>query len=244
MKKIKFKFSLKTGIFFIAFPIALFTALIVVFTSVRSSKLKNQTDIGCNAQSSLKSGFFQTGETTAFFQNLPFQPPEQELINPPANIANKAFYDKNVLGIESSSKWIEVDLANQKTRAWEGDKLIYEFPVSTGKWARTPTGEFRIWIKVKYTKMEGGRKEIGTYYYLPNVPYVMYFYKGYGFHGTYWHNNFGRPMSHGCINLSIPDSEKLFYWADPVISPSQYSQYPNKNNPGTRVVIHGTAPWE
>jgi lipoprotein-anchoring transpeptidase ErfK/SrfK len=41
----------------------------------------------------------------------------------------------------------------------------------------------------------------------------MYFYKGYGLHGTYWHNNFGTPMSHGCVNLSIPDAEWLYYWA-------------------------------
>ena len=54
----------------------------------------------------------------------------------------------------------------------------------------------------------------GPGYYLPDVPYVMYFYDGYGLHGTYWHSNFGTPMSHGCVNLSIPDAEWLYNWAD------------------------------
>lgn len=53
----------------------------------------------------------------------------------------------------------------------------------------------------------------GPGYYLPDVPYVMYFYRGYGLHGTYWHNNFGVPMSHGCVNLRTEDAAWLFDWA-------------------------------
>jgi lipoprotein-anchoring transpeptidase ErfK/SrfK len=59
--------------------------------------------------------------------------------------------------------------------------------------------------------MSGGSG--ADYYYLPNVPHVMYFYGGYGLHGTYWHNNFGTPMSHGCVNLSQTDAEWLYNWA-------------------------------
>lgn len=54
----------------------------------------------------------------------------------------------------------------------------------------------------------------GPGYRLPHVPYVMYFYKGYALHGTYWHNNFGRPMSHGCVNLPTPIAEQLYHWAE------------------------------
>ena len=54
---------------------------------------------------------------------------------------------------------------------------------------------------------------LGYDYYLPNVPYVQYFYRDYAIHGTYWHNNFGTPMSHGCVNLTIPDSQWIFNWA-------------------------------
>jgi lipoprotein-anchoring transpeptidase ErfK/SrfK len=106
-------------------------------------------------------------------------------------------------------RWIDVDLTNQLTYAFEGDVIVNTFLVSTGTWLHpTVTGQYYIYVKYEYADMEGPG------YYLPDVPYVMYFYDGYGLHGTYWHNNFGTPMSHGCINLSIPDAEWLFNWAD------------------------------
>ena len=106
------------------------------------------------------------------------------------------------------ARWIDVDLTNQMVYAYEGDTIVNSFVVSTGTaYTPTVTGKFKIWIKLKSTDMSGPG------YYLPDVPYTMYFYKGYGLHGTYWHSNFGTPMSHGCVNLSIPDAEWLFYWA-------------------------------
>ena len=105
-------------------------------------------------------------------------------------------------------RWIEVNLSEQRVYAWEGDVLMNSFLVSTGTWAHpTVTGTFSIWNKTRIQAMSGPG------YYLPNVPFVMYFYNDYGFHGTYWHNNFGTPMSHGCVNLTIPDSEWLYNWA-------------------------------
>lgn len=149
-----------------------------------------------------------------------------------------AFIPPKVLGQTTENKWIEIDLSDQHLYAHEGDRIVYDFLVSTGKWAPTPKGEFRIWIKLRYATMHGGNKEDGTYYWLPNVPYTMYFYQGYGLHGTYWHNNFGRPMSHGCVNLSIPDAEKLFWWAGPSLNDGKSVGYPARDNPGTKVVIH------
>lgn len=149
----------------------------------------------------------------------------------------QAIEQQRVLGETTDDRWVEIDLSEQKLYAHEGDRIAYQFLVSSGKWAPTPTGEFRIWSKFKYTKMEGGRKEINTYYYLPNVPYTQFFYKGYGLHGTYWHNNFGHPMSHGCVNLATPDAEKLFYWTSPVLG-AKSSVSASKDNPGTKVVIH------
>ena len=75
--------------------------------------------------------------------------------------------------------------------------------------ANTPTvaGQFRIQTKLVSTRMRGPG------YDLPNVPYTMYFYRGYAIHGTYWHNNFGHPMSHGCVNLRTADAAWLFDWA-------------------------------
>jgi len=106
-------------------------------------------------------------------------------------------------------RWIDVDLSNQMTFAYEGNEIVQSFLVSTGTWMHpTITGQYYIYVKYEYADMAGPG------YYLPNVPYVMYFYDGYGLHGTYWHSNFGTPMSHGCINLTIPGAEWLFYWAD------------------------------
>ncbi len=93
--------------------------------------------------------------------------------------------------------------------AYEGNVPVRVIAVSTGlPRTPTPTGQFRIWAKLRYDDMSGPG------YYLPNVPYVMYFYGGYGLHGTYWHNNFGRPMSHGCVNLPTSEAEWLFHWAE------------------------------
>lgn len=153
----------------------------------------------------------------------------------------------NVLGKSNQDKRIEINLSNQRLYAYEGNTKTYEFPVSTGKWYSTPTGTFYTWIKLRYTRMEGGNKAIGTYYNLPNVPYVMYFYnestpraQGFGIHGAYWHNNFGHPMSHGCVNMRIEDAEKLYNWADPPTN--AYTTYPDNNNPGTLVAIYGVTP--
>ncbi len=161
----------------------------------------------------------------------------------------RALLAADVLGIgEDENKWIEVDLTNQRLYAYENGNKVYDFLISSGKWGRTPTGTFNIWIKIRFTKMEGGSKALGTYYYLPNVPYVMYFanseipkWRGFGLHGTYWHENFGVPMSHGCVNLRTEDAEKLYYWTKPAIG-DKSTVYADENNPGTRIIIYGEAP--
>lgn len=115
----------------------------------------------------------------------------------------------------AAQKRIDVDLTSQKLYAYEENVLKYSFVVSTGKpWWPTPVGEFKPWEKLLSTEMIGGNRFDGTYYDLPNVPYVVYFYQGYALHGTYWHNNFGHPMSHGCINLRTPDMAILYPWID------------------------------
>jgi lipoprotein-anchoring transpeptidase ErfK/SrfK len=146
--------------------------------------------------------------------------------------------DKDV----DEEKWIEIDLAKQRLYAHEGNRIVYKFPISSGKWGRTPTGDFRIWSKLKYTLMHGGSRSNNTYYHLPNVPFTQYFHSGYGIHGTYWHNNFGHPMSHGCINMYTPNAETLFNWTSPPMPLDKWITYPAKNSPGTRVIIHGKAP--
>ncbi|NEP84618.1 MAG: L,D-transpeptidase family protein [Okeania sp. SIO3B3] len=130
-------------------------------------------------------------------------------------------------------KWIQVDVTKQEVTAWEGNVPVYRFATSTGL-DETPTilGEYHIYWKLESTLMTG----IG--YYLPDVPYAMYFHTDYALHGAYWHSNFGVPMSHGCVNLSIDDSKTLFEWADPVIPPGYTQVVSSTSNPGTVVVVH------
>lgn len=114
-------------------------------------------------------------------------------------------------------KWIDINLSRQTLTAYVGQTPVFTAIVSTGT-SRTPTvvGTYSIYVKYLSTAMSGPG------YYLPNVPYTMYFYRGYGIHGTYWHNNFGTPMSHGCVNMRTSDAQWLYNWA-PV---------------GTKVVTH------
>lgn len=108
----------------------------------------------------------------------------------------------------SGEKWIDVNLTAQQVTAYEGNQAVLVTSVSTGL-ASTPTvtGRYNIYSKVALQAMSGPG------YYLPNVPWVMYFYRGYSFHGTYWHSNFGQPMSHGCVNMRTPDAKWLYDWA-------------------------------
>ncbi|MCS7286644.1 MAG: L,D-transpeptidase family protein [Anaerolineae bacterium] len=130
-------------------------------------------------------------------------------------------------------KWIEVSLRQQKLVAYEDGKPVFEALVSTGL-ARSPTvtGRFRIYLKLLYSDMSGPG------YYFRKVPYVMYFYRGYALHGTYWHNNFGRPMSRGCVNLRIEDARWLFNWTDPPLPPGASFVYSSPEKPGTLVIIY------
>lgn len=214
----------------------------VFVKSLKAAKLQDQSpQFACGGSPQLSDGRFAANEVLAWFNGERVSP----LAEPLALAKEEGKRQKEegvVLGEASGEKWIDVDLSTQTVRAMEGENEVFRMLASTGKWALTPTGEYRIWVKMRYTKMSGGSKELHTYYYLPNVPYVMYFYQGYGLHGAYWHNNFGQPMSHGCVNLSIADAEKLFYWADPQMTDGQWTVKATADNPGTRVVVHGVTP--
>ena len=129
----------------------------------------------------------------------------QELkIYPPANAAT-------VFGVnapEDGARRIVIDLSDQTLTAYQGDVVVLYTYVSTGK-AATPTvpGEFAIYQKLDSQHMTGDD------YDLPGVPWVMYYYDEFAIHGAYWHANFGIPTSHGCTNMSIPESKALYAWA-------------------------------
>ncbi|MFQ6000831.1 MAG: LysM peptidoglycan-binding domain-containing protein [Anaerolineae bacterium] len=137
-------------------------------------------------------------------------------------------------GSGGGGKWIDVNLTTQRLVAYEGDQAVYSTVVSTGTAEHpTITGRYRIQRKYRYDDMSYPGQ-----YYLPDVPYVMYFYSGYALHGTYWHNNFGTPMSFGCVNLTVSDAQWLFDWTTPTLPPGYNVIYSSASNPGTLVVIH------
>jgi len=112
-------------------------------------------------------------------------------------------------GIEVNEKWIDVNVSSQTVYAMEGSEVINSFLVSTGKIdTLTVMGKFRVYLKFETASMRGED------YYYPEIPFVMYFYQGYGFHGVTWPLKLGVPTSHGCINMLTPDAEWLYNWAE------------------------------
>ena len=188
---------------------------------------------------------FDPADIQGIFNNQEVSVPAQLL----AELTAPVYPPRQILGANSTNKRIEVDLTNQRLYAYESNQQVHNFLISSGKWGKTPTGSFQIWIKLRATKMSGGNKALRTYYYLPNVPYTMYFYgdsvpkyKGFGIHGAYWHNNFGHPMSHGCVNMKPEEAGVIFNWADPQPPEGKRSVQATTDNPGTPIVIYGKAP--
>jgi lipoprotein-anchoring transpeptidase ErfK/SrfK len=109
---------------------------------------------------------------------------------------------------KTNQRWIEVNLTTQRLIAWEGKTWVDAKVISSGK-SSTPTltGVFEVQEKLRTTYMKGAD------YYVPDVPHAMFYDGGYAIHGAYWHNNFGTPVSHGCINMSENGAAWLYGWA-------------------------------
>ena len=107
-----------------------------------------------------------------------------------------------------AGRWIDINLSQQRLTAYQGNSPVFSTLISSGvAGRRTPTGRFAVRSKIPAQRMTGPG------YNLPGVPYVMYFAGANAIHGTYWHNNFGRPMSHGCVNMRIPEAKWIYRWA-------------------------------
>ncbi|MBD1872991.1 L,D-transpeptidase [Nodosilinea sp. FACHB-131] len=110
---------------------------------------------------------------------------------------------------QSNERWFQIDLSSQRLTAWEGDTPVYAVIVSTGKRSTpTVTGVFEVQSMHRTTRMRGADYDV------PDVPWTMYFYRGYAIHGAYWHHNFGTPVSHGCVNVAVDHAQWLYNWAD------------------------------
>jgi len=118
------------------------------------------------------------------------------------------------LSIRPDERWVGVCLKEQTAVAYEGDRPVYAALVATGL-PGTPTvqGVFRTWLRLPTGKMSGGNPAYGSYYYLEDVTWTCYFYSGYSLHAAYWHDAFGRPRSHGCVNMSPYDAWWIYQWS-------------------------------
>jgi len=196
----------------------------------------------CKVEEISKTGNFDESASLAFFNGEEVDYPKTSLASAMNALAyNPDESNSKVLGTTNAAgqeKWIEVSLDEQKLRAWEGNRVVKEFLISSGKWGATPKGTFNIWYKTRNQSMIGGSKALGTYYNLPNVPHNMFFHKGYAIHGAYWHNNFGTPMSHGCVNSPLDQVAELFEWTGPVLPQGTNALRASADNPGTRVYVH------
>jgi L,D-transpeptidase catalytic domain len=123
--------------------------------------------------------------------------------------------------VKPGERWFDVELASQTLTAYVGDRPVFATLVSTGRGQQgselaTPKGLHRIWVKLAKSDMDNLENlEARESYAIQAVPWVMYFQKGYGLHGTFWHRAFGRVQSHGCVNLSPADAERVFELASP-----------------------------
>ena len=143
---------------------------------------------------------------------------------------------------KSGERWLDVNLSKQTLVAYDGERPVFATLVSSGEaglddsdtTTATKRGIFRIHTKHVSSTMSSD--EVGEEYELRDVPYVQYFEKGYALHGAYWHDRFGTPKSHGCINLSPEDARRLFFFTEPALPEGWHGVLSPRT--GTVVFIH------
>lgn len=140
-------------------------------------------------------------------------------------------------GVGEEDRWIHVDLSEQTLVAYEGDVPVFATLVSSGREGfETPTGTFRIESKHVSTTMDD-TDSLTEAYSIEDVPWTMYFHESYALHAAFWHDHFGRPRSHGCINLSPADARWLFSWAGPELPPGWHGVIGSPRRIGTWVHV-------
>lgn len=152
-------------------------------------------------------------------------------------------------GVAEGERWIDIDLTHQVLVAYDWKQPRYVTLISTGRTRtpspdldyRTPKGLFRIRAKHLTATMDDDEPGEPPYS-LEDVPYVMYFEGAYAFHSAFWHDRFGRPRSHGCINLAPRDAKWLYNWAGPDLPAAWHGGYRTDENPGTWVRVQGETP--
>ncbi|RKG85603.1 murein L,D-transpeptidase [Corallococcus sp. CA049B] len=142
--------------------------------------------------------------------------------------------------VEPGARWLDVDLEAQTLIAYEGDRPVYATLISSGKpGTDTPEGLFRIWVKFAEADMTGTMGKAS--YRVATVPWTMFFEGDFALHTAYWHDRFGEPVSHGCINLSPKDARALYGWTTPEVPTGWSMVHAMPDDPGTWVRIRGQA---
>ncbi|MEO8084974.1 MAG: L,D-transpeptidase family protein, partial [Ardenticatenales bacterium] len=117
--------------------------------------------------------------------------------------------DDGAAGSGAAGRRIVIDLSDQTLSAYDGGRLANRFIVSSGSpWTPTPIGTYAVYMRLESQRM------VGPGYDLPGVPFVQYFTGSYAIHGAYWHQRFGIPVSHGCVNLQPGDAAWLWSWSE------------------------------
>jgi len=143
----------------------------------------------------------------------------------------------------TGKKWIDVSIKKQLLVAWEGTRAVYGTLVSTGRGGMadpegtTATIRGTFFIRAKHVSgtMDGNEGQDSNE--LHDVPFIQYFHEGYALHGAFWHDEFGKPRSHGCVNLAPTDAAWLFDWTDPFVPPEWHGAVNSEG--GTLVWTHG-----
>ena len=139
--------------------------------------------------------------------------------------------------VPEGDRWIHVDLSDQTLVAYEGDRAVFATLVSTGREGfETPTGTYRIQSKHVSTTMDDTDSPTEAYS-IEDVPWTMYFEGSYALHAAFWHDNFGRQRSHGCVNLAPADARWLFEWTTPGMPAGWHGIIASARTPGTWVHI-------
>ncbi|MBA2539807.1 MAG: L,D-transpeptidase [Deltaproteobacteria bacterium] len=140
------------------------------------------------------------------------------------------------VGTGPTEKWFDVDRDEQVLVAYEGDQPVYATMVSTGKWGHaTPTVITRVSSKLLTASMNNDRGD--EQYAVADVPWTMYYDNSYALHTSYWHDGFGGPRSHGCVNLAPRDARLLYQWSSPDVPPGWIAVYGDQDNPGSLVRV-------
>lgn len=146
---------------------------------------------------------------------------------------------------KGEKRWIDISIQSQTLVLYEGQRAVYATAVSTGrdglgdpkKTLSTPTGTFEIREKHLTTTMDA--HEVDSKFELRDVPWVQYFKGGYALHAAPWHEDFGRPRSHGCINMSPIDARRVFMFTTPLLPAEWHGVNANAaTGEGTTLMIH------